>query len=84
MFINQYKNKFKVFYCPAFAKNSVDKVGAGDAMLSITSLCLKMKIDPELTLFLGSLAAANSVETIGNKSKISFEKIDRALEYIFK
>ena len=43
-----------------------------------------MKIDPELTLFLGSLAAANSVETIGNKSKISFEKIDRALEYIFK
>ena len=77
-------NKFKVFYCPAFAKNSVDKVGAGDAMLSITSLCLKMKIDPELTLFLGSLAAANSVETIGNKSKISFEKIDRSLEYIFK
>ncbi len=77
-------NKFKVYYCPAFAKNSVDKVGAGDAMLSITSLGLKMKTDPELTLFLGSIAAANSVETTGNKSNISFEKIDRALEYIFK
>ena len=75
---------YKVFYCPAFAKQIIDKVGAGDAMLSVTSLCLKMKIDPELTLFLGSIAAANSVETIGNKSNISFEKIDRALEYMFK
>lgn len=77
-------NKFRLTYCPAFAKNSVDKVGAGDAMLSVTSLCLKMRMDPELTLFLGSIAAANSVETIGNKSSITFEKIDRALEYMFK
>ena len=77
-------NKFKLTYCPAFAKNSIDKVGAGDAMLSVTSLCLKMNIDPELTLFLGSLAAANTVETIGNKTPISFEKIDRAIEYMLK
>jgi rfaE bifunctional protein kinase chain/domain/rfaE bifunctional protein nucleotidyltransferase chain/domain len=77
-------NKFNLTFCPAFAKNSVDKVGAGDAMLSVTSLCLKMNIDPELTLFLGSLAAANAVETIGNKTSISYEKIDRAVEYILK
>ncbi len=77
-------NNFKVNFCPAFARNSIDKVGAGDAMLSVTSLCLKMKMDPDLTLFLGSLAAANSVETVGNKFSISFEKIDRALEYLFK
>ena len=77
-------NKFKLTNCPAFAKNSIDKVGAGDAMLSLTSLCLKMNMDPELTLFLGSLAAANSVETIGNKSPISFEKIDRSIEYMLK
>ena len=75
---------YRTFYCPAFAKKSVDKVGAGDAMLSVTSLCLKMKIDPELTLFLGSIAAAISVESIGNKDHISIDKIDRALEYMFK
>ncbi len=75
---------FKVFYCPAFAKKSIDKVGAGDAMLSVTSLCLKMKINPELTLFLGSIAAAMSVESIGNKNNISIDKIDRTLEYMFK
>ena len=77
-------DKFKLTYCPAFAKNAVDKVGAGDAMLSVTSLCLKMKMSPELTLFLGSIAAANSVESIGNKNNVSFDKIDRILEYMFK
>jgi hypothetical protein len=53
-------------------------------MLSVTSLCLKMKMSPELTLFLGSIAAANSVESIGNKNNVSFDKIDRILEYMFK
>ncbi len=77
-------NKFKLTYCPAFAKNSIDKVGAGDAMLSVISLCLKMKMNPDLTLFLGSIAAAHSVETVGNKYTISLEKIDRAIEYILK
>ena len=43
-----------------------------------------MKINPELTLFLGSIAAAMSVESIGNKNNISIDKIDRTLEYMFK
>ena len=45
---------------------------------------LKLNLDPELILFLGSIAAAISVENIGNKTNISFEKIDRILEYILK
>lgn len=77
-------NKFNFYKCPAFAKKSIDKVGAGDAMLSITSMGLKLNLDPELILFLGSIAAAISVENIGNKINISFEKIDRILEYILK
>ncbi len=77
-------NKFKKTFCPAFAKNTIDKVGAGDAMLAMTSLSIKMGLDPDLTLLLGSLAAANSVETIGNKGNISLEKISRSLEYILK
>ena len=77
-------NKFKVFYCPAFARKSVDKVGAGDAMLAMTSLGLKLNLDPNLNLFLGSLAAAISVESIGNRKSITFEEIDRIIEYILK
>jgi bifunctional ADP-heptose synthase (sugar kinase/adenylyltransferase) len=75
---------YKMFSCPGFAIKSVDKVGAGDAMLSIASLGLKLKIDPELILFTSSIAAAISVESIGNKGSITYHKLDRILEYMLK
>tara|TARA_B100001093_G_C26633874_1_gene930109 strand:- start:498 stop:1028 length:531 start_codon:yes stop_codon:yes gene_type:complete len=76
--------KNKVFSCPGFAKKSIDKVGAGDAMLSLASLGLKLKLDPELVLFFSSLAAAISVESIGNKEHVTYDKLDRVLEYMLK
>ena len=75
-------NKFNL--CPAFADTAVDKIGAGDAMLSVVSLCLKNKFSDELTLLLGSLAAAQSTETIGNKNSVSKIKILKALENLIK
>ena len=77
-------NKFKNYYCPAFAKTLIDKVGAGDAMLSISSICLKLNFEPELALFLGSIAASSAVETVGNKETINFLKLDRIIEHILK
>ena len=77
-------NKYKVFSCPGFAVKSIDKVGAGDAMLSLASLGLKLKLDPELVLFISSIAAAISVESIGNKEHVTFQKLDRMLEYMLK
>jgi rfaE bifunctional protein kinase chain/domain len=77
-------NKYQVFSCPGFALKSIDKVGAGDAMLSLASLGLKLKLDPELVLFISSLAAAISVETIGNKEQVTYHKLDRILEYMLK
>jgi len=81
LFVN---HKFDIFECPAFAIRSIDKVGAGDAMLSIASLGIKLNLHPDLILFLGSIAASISVESIGNKEHVSLEKIDRIVEYIFK
>jgi rfaE bifunctional protein kinase chain/domain/rfaE bifunctional protein nucleotidyltransferase chain/domain len=77
-------NKYKVFSCPGFALKIIDKVGAGDAMLSLVSLGLKLKLDPQLILFIGSLAAAMSVENIGNKEHLTYHKLDRTLEYMLK
>ena len=78
-------NKDKNFFsCPGFAKKTIDKVGAGDAMLSLASLGLKLKLDPELILFISSIAAAISVESLGNKENITFDKLDRVLEYMLK
>ena len=61
------KRKDKYYYSDAFAKKIVDKVGAGDTMLSIIGPCIKSNIDHDITLLISSLAAAQSVETIGNK-----------------
>jgi rfaE bifunctional protein kinase chain/domain/rfaE bifunctional protein nucleotidyltransferase chain/domain len=77
------KNK-KIYYCPGFARKSIDKVGAGDTMLALASLGFKLKLDPELVLFISSLAASISVENIGNSENITYDKLDRILEYILK
>ena len=74
----------KFYYCPAFARTTIDKIGAGDSMLSMASLCLRMNFKPDITLLISSLAAAYSVETIGNKNKISKNKILKNLENLFK
>ena len=74
----------KIFSCPGFALKSIDKVGAGDAMLSIASLGLKLRLDPELILFTSAIAAVISVESIGNKEHVTYEKLDRILEYTLK
>ena len=79
---NRKKNKY--FYIDAYANNIVDKVGAGDTMLSLIGPCLKSKIDSDTSLLISSLAAAQSVETIGNKNSLNKIKILKTLENILK
>ena len=78
------KVKNKYYYSDAFAHKIIDKVGAGDTMLSIIGPCIKEKVDNDITLLLGSLAAAQSVETIGNKHTLSKMTIFKNLESILK
>jgi sugar/nucleoside kinase (ribokinase family) len=68
----------------AYSKTAVDKIGAGDAMLSVGALCLKSGFSRELTLLIASLAAAQSVTTIGNKETLNKTKILKTLENILK
>jgi len=74
----------KAIYCPAFANKVIDKVGAGDAMLAIISLCIKIKIPNDLALFLGSLAGATAVENIGNSKFINKEELLRQIQFAIK
>ena len=68
-----YRKNHKPIHCPAFVERSVDKVGAGDAMLSIVSLALKQNLDTEIVLLLGSIAAGINVNNIGNKVPVNIE-----------
>jgi rfaE bifunctional protein kinase chain/domain/rfaE bifunctional protein nucleotidyltransferase chain/domain len=72
-------NKF--YYSDAFRKDVVDKVGAGDAILSIISLCIYKKIDLDLSLLIATLCGGQAVGIIGNKHSINKEILLRDLEY---
>ena len=74
----------KITHAPAFANNVIDKVGAGDSMLAMISLCMKIKMPRDLTLFLGSLAGATAVESIGNSSFINKEGLLRKIQFSIK
>ena len=78
------KKSNKFYSSPAYALDVKDKVGAGDAMLSIISLCLKSKIDENLSLFISSLCAAQNVSNFGNKTSIKKLDLLRSIEYILK
>jgi rfaE bifunctional protein nucleotidyltransferase chain/domain len=55
---------------PAFSTSSVDRIGAGDSYLSLSSLCMAKGYPPILSGFIGSIAAAMSVQIVGNQEAI--------------
>lgn len=80
-----YDNKIKTFFSSAaYSDKSLDKVGSGDAMLAIISLCLKQNLDQDLSLFISSIAGALAVASIGNKNHITKQQILRSLENLLK
>ena len=79
-----HKMRNKFYYVGAYADKVVDKIGAGDTMLSVIGPCLKSKMDINTTLLISSLAAAQSVETMGNKESINKIRILKTLENLLK
>ena len=74
----------KYHHCPAFAAKVVDKIGAGDAMLALISCSLKSGFDANLSLFIGSLAAAQSVESIGNSTPVNKVQLLKTFSHSIK
>ena len=78
-----YNRKLKKFFTSeAFAKKIVDKIGSGDSMLALSSISLASGLDKNLSLFFGSLAAAQSVENIGNSKSIDSIKLEKSINHI--
>ena len=70
--------------CPGFATEVVDKIGSGDALLALLSVCLYSKIDDDLSLFIASLAAAQSVESIGNSKPVNKVTLLKTISHFLK
>ncbi|MBI3553546.1 MAG: adenylyltransferase/cytidyltransferase family protein [Elusimicrobia bacterium] len=70
--------------CPAFAIKIVDRIGAGDAVLAVTSLGAAAKLPPAVIGFLGNLAGAQAVTIIGNSASISRVSLLKSAEALLK
>ena len=70
--------------CPAFAMKVVDRIGAGDAVLSVTSLGTAAGLPSDVIGFLGNLAGAQAVTIVGNSASISRVALVKSAEALLK
>lgn len=59
-----------ISHCSALATDVVERVGAGDAVLALSSLASAARIEPYMINFLANLAGAKLVSTMGNGASL--------------
>ena len=73
------------FDIPSFTNRIVDRIGAGDALLAVSSLCAAQAAPIEIIGFIGNVVGAQAVEIVGNRSAINsatvFGQIESFLHY---
>lgn len=70
--------------CPAFALKVIDRIGAGDAVLAITSLCAARGIPADVIGFIGNVVGAQAVEVVGNSRSIDRVRVLKTIESMLK
>lgn len=69
---------------PAFATHVVDRVGAGDAVLCVTSLAVATGAPPEVVSFIANVVGAEAVTIMGNQRSIEKIPLFRHVECLLK
>ncbi len=69
---------------PAFAQKVVDRIGSGDALLSVTALAAVMEADDEVLGFIGNVAGALAVEILGNKKSVDKLSVQKYIVSLMK
>jgi len=70
-----YHAKEGFFAIPSFTTRIVDRIGAGDALLAVASLCAAKDVPMEITGFIGNAVGARAVETVGNRNVVTPEAL---------
>lgn len=84
---DQYSKNMQTKYydqCPAFATKIVDTVGAGDAFFVLSSLFHYVKAPSDIINFIGNVAGALAVESIGHETVITKEQLQKAVVALLK
>lgn len=82
MMFNQAQNDFA--NVPALSTKVVDRIGAGDTFLALSSICLAGKLPFEVAAFVGSAAAALDVQIVCNRDSISSTLLQKYITTLLK
>ncbi len=74
----------KYYSSPAFANSVKDSVGAGDAVLSITSLLAYSKAPADLIPFIGNCMGTIAVNIIGNEHPVYKKDLTKFIKHFMK
>ncbi|MBI4283912.1 MAG: adenylyltransferase/cytidyltransferase family protein [Chloroflexi bacterium] len=69
---------------PAFTEHVVDRMGSGDAVLSLTSLYAAQQIPMAITGFIGNVVGAEAVATVGNRTSIERASLSKHIVSLLK
>ncbi|MFH1148487.1 MAG: PfkB family carbohydrate kinase [Pseudomonadota bacterium] len=69
---------------PTFAQRIVDRVGAGDAFLSVTALAAALGVPDEVLGFFGNVAGSLAVEIMGNKKSVDKQSMQKLITSLMK
>ncbi len=74
----------EIYSIPAFATSVKDRVGAGDAVLAITSLFVAQNAPAEIVGFVGNVVGSQAVNIMGNQSFIEKIPLMKHLAHLLK
>ena len=77
-------NKSSFNKVPALSSRVIDRIGAGDAYLSLASLCLAGGLDSAVANFVGSVAAAMDVQIVCNREPIDPVNLKKYVSTLLK
>jgi rfaE bifunctional protein kinase chain/domain/rfaE bifunctional protein nucleotidyltransferase chain/domain len=78
------KGDEEIFVVPAFAKKVVDRIGSGDALIAIASICAVQEAPAIITGFVGNAAASVAVSTVGHRTSINHVSFKKYLSTLLK
>ena len=70
--------------CPSLAIRVVDRLGAGDAVLAITSACAAQNVPADVCGFLANVIGAQAVGILGNRTAIDKVSVMKTVESLLK
>lgn len=73
-----------LFHVPAFAIRVVDRVGAGDAVLGLTSPCVSLGVSPQVLGFIANVVGAEACTIMGHRSFIEPASLFRHITSLMK